>query len=82
MIASLLAPEHRTGDLESKLSDHRSAGTVLVWVIDPARRSVVVREADTSERHVSAAETLDGGNGPPGFSLPIAKLFDALRAET
>ncbi|MGH7616653.1 MAG: Uma2 family endonuclease, partial [Gemmatimonadaceae bacterium] len=58
--------------------DYRSAGTVLVWVIDPTRRSVVVREADAPERHLSAAETLDGGNVLPGFSLPIAKLFERL----
>ncbi|MGH7620125.1 MAG: Uma2 family endonuclease, partial [Gemmatimonadaceae bacterium] len=33
LVVEIISPNETTADLESKLSDYRSAGTVLVWVI-------------------------------------------------
>jgi hypothetical protein len=54
-----------------------NAGTPLVWVSHPARRTVAVYASDRTARIFTEGETLDGGEVLPGFTLPIAELVAA-----
>jgi len=65
-------------ELDAKWRDYRAAGTAVMWVIDPAERAVTVRETGAPDRRLSAGDVVDGGTLLPGFSLPIAKLFERL----
>lgn len=69
------SPSDRTGAVVAKVGDWLSAGTSLVWVVDPPRQSVVVYRADGSVTVVGIAEALSGDDVLPGFSLPLATLF-------
>jgi Uma2 family endonuclease len=76
LIVEILSPSETAASLEEKLQDYRAAGTTLVWVIDPAARIVLVHEAGLPDRRLSASDAMDGGDMLPGFSLPIARLFE------
>lgn len=71
------SPSDRVGAVVAKVGDWLSAGTALVWVIDPPRQSVVVYRADGSVAVLEIADTLTGEAVLPGFALPLAELFAA-----
>jgi hypothetical protein len=47
----------------------------LVWVIDPATKTVLVRRFDGSVSELDETGTLSGEDVIPGFSCPVAVLF-------
>ena len=61
----------RPGETLAKIADWLSAGTRLVWLIDPARRAARVYRADGSETMVAADGVLDGEDVIPGFSCRL-----------
>lgn len=75
LVVEVLSPDDRPGQRLAKVADWLSAGTRVVWVIDPERRLARVYRHDGTERIVSAAETLDGEDVVPGFSCPLATML-------
>lgn len=78
----ILSPNDRVRDLDEKLDDYRSAGVSLVWIVKPERRSVVVYRADGSQQPLMEQDTLIGEPVLPGFSVVVASLFPAKKANT
>jgi Uma2 family endonuclease len=68
LVVEVLSPDDRPGQRLAKIADWLSAGTRLVWVIDPERRLARVYRQDGSELIVAADETLDGEDVVPGYS--------------
>jgi Uma2 family endonuclease len=68
LVVEVLSPGDRPGEILAKVADWLSAGTRLVWVIDPERRLARVYRQDGSERIVAGDERLDGEDVVPGFS--------------
>ena len=71
LVVELLSPGDRPGEVHAKIADWLSAGTRLVWVIDPDRRIARVYRADGSETIVSADEALEGEDVLSGFSTRL-----------
>ena len=71
------SPNDRTGSVLAKVSDWLSAGTLLVWVVEPSREEVIVYRAEGSVAVLSRDDHLDGEAVLPGFSLSLAELFTA-----
>jgi Uma2 family endonuclease len=71
LVVEVLSPDDRPGRILAKVADWLSAGTRLVWVIDPERRIARVYRADGSETIVSADEALEGEDVLPGFSTRL-----------
>jgi len=78
LAVEILSPTERASELQEKLDDYRAAGTSLVWVIDPPRRTVRVLDGELAERTLGEEDTLDGGVTIPGFSCRVAALFDGI----
>jgi Uma2 family endonuclease len=78
LTVEVLSPSETASDLEEKLDDYRAAGTPLIWVIDPDRRTVMIVSGDAPLRWIRADETLDGGDVVPGFRCRVAELFEGL----
>lgn len=74
----VLSPSDKAWELEEKLDDYRTAGTPLIWVIDPRRRRVMIVSRDEPIRWLRLDDTLDGGTVLPGFECKVAQLFDGL----
>src|SRR5213594_462165 len=75
LVAEVLSPGDRPGEVLAKVADWLSAGTRLVWVIDPARRVARVYRDDGTERIVTADQMLEGEDVVPGFSCGLGEIL-------
>ena len=75
LAVEVLSPGDRPAEILAKIADWLSAGTRLVWVVDPARRLARVYRADGSETIVSGDGALEGEDVLPGFALPLAAIL-------
>ena len=78
LAVEVLSPSETRAGLEEKLRDYQTAGTTLMWIVNPASRTVTVRNSRGEEETLSEQDVLTGGDLLPGFSLPIARLFAKL----
>ena len=81
LAVEVLSPSESASELEEKLADYTAAGTPLVWVLDPRRRTVMVVAADAPVRWLGEGDALDGGAVIPGFACPVAELFEGIARE-
>ncbi len=75
LAVEVLSPTDTAAEIAEKVSLYLEAGTRLVWVVDPRRRTVAVHTPDRVARTLVVGDTLDGGDVLPGFVLPLAELF-------
>ena len=75
LVVEVLSPGDRPGEVLAKVADWLSAGTSLVWVLDPARRVARVYRHDGTEQILTLDETLGGEDVVPGFSCPLAEVL-------
>ena len=75
LAVEVISPGDRAGEILAKVADWLSAGTRLVWVIDPARRVARVYRTDGTERILSVDESLDGEDVVPGFTCPLGEVI-------
>lgn len=61
-----------------KRREYFAAGVLLVWEIDPRTRTAAVYTATDRVTVRAEAQTLDGGDVLPGFTLPLRDLFAEL----
>ena len=81
LAVEVLSPSESTAELSEKLADYRVAGTPMVWVIDPVRRTAVVI-TNRSTTTLGVSDTLTGGDVVPGFACGVAELFEGLTPPT
>ncbi len=75
LVVEVISPGDRPGEVLAKVADWLSAGTRLVWVLDPARRVARVYRDDGTEQILTGDESLDGGDVVPGFSCPLREIL-------
>jgi len=75
LVVEVLSPGDRPGEVLAKVADWLSAGTRLVWVVEPLRRLARVYRHDGSETIVTADGALDGEDVLPGFSCSLASIL-------
>lgn len=74
----VLSPSETASELEEKLDDYLVSGTALIWVVDPARRTVMTIPADAPVRWLREGDMLDGGAVVPGFACPVSDIFEGI----
>lgn len=74
-VGEILSPDDRPGEVLGKVADCLSAGTRLVWVIDPERRLARIYRADGTEDVVTAEQALKGEDVVPGFACQLAAIL-------
>ena len=75
LVVEVRSPRDRPGEVLAKVGDWLSAGTRLVWVIDPERRAARVYRADGSETLIAEDGALSGEDVVPGFTCSLASLL-------
>ncbi len=81
LAVEVLSKGNTDKEMTEKLHDYFTAGTRLVWHVDPSKRQVQVFTSPTSSRIVTQDQVLDGGDVLPGFELSLKELFAELPAE-
>ena len=59
-----------------KALTYLSAGTQLVWVIEPVAKTVTVYRSETDIKTLTREDTLTGEDVVEGFSCQVAQLFE------
>jgi Uma2 family endonuclease len=74
LAVEVLSKSNTTAEMERKLKEYFLAGASLVWLVDPATRTV---EACTPDHRITLTEeeTLDGGDVLPGLRLSVREVF-------
>lgn len=80
LAVEVVSPSDLAEDGLDKVLEYLRAGVRLVWVIYPKQRQAYVYESPDQVRVVTDAGALDGGAVLPGFTMPLAALFDPPRA--
>jgi len=75
LAVEVLSPGDRPGEVLAKVADWLSAGTRLVWVLDPDRRLARIYGADGSKTLVTREGALDGEDVLPGFTCPLESIL-------
>ena len=75
LAVEVLSPDDRPGKVLEKVADYLSAGTQLIWVVDPDRRQARVYRADGTMVTVGANESLDGEDVLPGFTCVLSVVL-------
>ena len=78
LVVDVLSPGDRPGETLAKIGDWLSAGTRLVWVIDPERRLARIYRQDGSESLLGEADALDGEDILPGFTCTFGAVLKTI----
>jgi Uma2 family endonuclease len=74
LLAEILSPDDRPGEVLAKIADWLAAGTKIVWVIDPERSEARVYRQDGSLSVLHGDDALDGEDVLPGFRCPLGEI--------
>jgi Uma2 family endonuclease len=75
LVVEIRSPSDRPGDILGKVGDWLSAGTQLVWVIDPTHHVAQVYRRDETQSTIGPREALDGEDVLPGFSCALDSIL-------
>ncbi|HUT32841.1 MAG TPA: Uma2 family endonuclease [Planctomycetota bacterium] len=75
LAVEILSPGQAPREGHEKALAWLDAGAALVWVVNPARRTVTVYRSATDIETLPPTAELDGAPLLPGFRCPIADLF-------
>jgi Uma2 family endonuclease len=78
LAVEVLSPSETASALEEKLHDYTVAGTPLVWVVDPVRRTVMVVAESAPVKWLREGDTLDGGGVIVGFTCAVSDIFEGI----
>lgn len=76
LVAEITSPTTRLEELDEKLDTYRASGVPLVWVIDTHDQTVTIYRPGEEPTLVNVRQTLTGDPALPGFSTPVAHLFE------
>ena len=72
----IVSPSNRAAEIQAKVAEYLAAGAELVWVVYPAKRTVVVHEPDGPPAVLRAGDDLTGGALLPELRIRLSELFD------
>ena len=75
LVAEILSPGDRAGEVLAKVADWLDAGTRIVWVIDPERVEAHVYRSDGTLSVLGPGASLDGEDLLPGFACPLREIL-------
>jgi Uma2 family endonuclease len=78
LAVEVLSPSDTLRTVRAKCQEYFESGCRLCWIVDEVSRTVLILRPDGSETLLHDNETLEGEDVVPGFSLPIASLFEDL----
>ncbi len=75
LAVEVISPDDRPHDIDAKVKDWLSHGTVLVWLVDPRRRTVTVHSSSAETCVMGEQDFLEAPDLLPGLRLNVAEIF-------
>jgi Uma2 family endonuclease len=81
LVVEIISPGQSIARLMEKLQFYLRHGVRMVWLIDPAERTVLALQPDQDSRLLMTGDTLDGGDVLPGFRVAVDDIFAQMEIE-
>ncbi len=75
LVVEILSPGDRAMETMQKLREYFAIGVKVVWVVDPAARTVYVYRSLMDVREIREHDRLPGDDVLPGFDVSLTTLF-------
>lgn len=75
LVVEVVSPSDTLYELDEKVEQWLAAGTKLVWVANPRRKTIAVHRLGQPVRVLTTADALQGEDVLPGFSMPVNEAF-------
>jgi Uma2 family endonuclease len=75
LVVEMVGPGEQALAVDDRVEDFLSVGTPLIWVVNPARKQLLIHRSDGSVTKLHASAILTGEEVLPGFSCPVRDLF-------
>ena len=75
LAVEVVSPSDRPDEVATKVQDWLQAGCSMVWVVEPANRTVAIHRRGSQVVVLTLTDTLTGGDVLPEFSMPVARVF-------
>ena len=72
----ILSDGNTKREMAEKRRDYFAGGCEAVWIVDPETKTIAVYSDPIQCRIYGIADTIDGGEMIPGFTLPVGELFE------
>lgn len=82
LAVEVLSSTNTASEMDRKCREYFAAGVHLVWLVDPATRTISVFSSLENRSEMTASDTLDGDAVLPGFSVAVRDLFADLDRES
>lgn len=76
LAVEILSPGNTVEEIHAKIVEYFENGARLVWVIHPDEKYVLVYHSPEPDRFLRLQDLLEGEAIVPGFSMPVAELFE------
>jgi Uma2 family endonuclease len=76
LAVEVLSPGNSAAAIREKIRDYFKAGSLMVWIVDPRRRTVTVHASPDEATVLHAGDELTGGDMLPAFRRKVATLFE------
>jgi Uma2 family endonuclease len=76
LAVEVLSEGNTEPEMTRKVREYFEAGVILVWLIDPKKRTARIFSSVDNSSLIRADQSLDGGEVLPGFVLPLADFLD------
>jgi len=75
LAVEVLSPLDSASDVLGKIDAWLEAGTRLVWVVDPKKKTVTVFAPKRQPMILKEKDVVDGEDLLPGFRLEVGEIF-------
>jgi Uma2 family endonuclease len=76
LAVEIISPTDTLIEVEEKVHEWLEAGTAMVWVVNPRRRTVTVYRTLSQAVILKDADELEGQDVVPGFDLRVREIFE------
>jgi Uma2 family endonuclease len=76
LAVEVVSPGDTDEEVEARILDYLGAGTQLVWIVRPKTRTITVYRSLKNVRVLTTQDSLEGDDVLPGFSIPVAEVFE------
>lgn len=76
LAVEVLSPNDKQQDIADAIEEYLACGTKQVWIVDPYLDTVTVHRTGHEPAQYTRSQTLTGGDDLPGFSCPVAEIFE------
>jgi len=76
LVVEVVSPNDSASYVQRKVIEYLNFGVKLVWIVDPNGQNITVYDNAEGVRFLKIEDELDGGDVLPGFSVPVAEIFE------